>query len=89
MTAGMKVQQALGMLKMASGNFQTFALETQDQAAKQMYTSMSKQLDQMVSELSQRVQFMEGQEPQYKMENMAGQKADMQQQNSQYMQMDE
>lgn len=88
MTAGMKAQQALGMLKMASGNFQTFALETQDQAAKQMYTNFSKQLDQMVTELSNRVQFMENQEPQYKMENMAGAQADMQQQKSQEMRTD-
>ncbi len=88
MTAGQKVQQALGMLKMASGNFQTFSLETQDQAAKQMYMNFSKQLDQMVSELSARTQFMENQEPQYRMENMAGQQADVQQYKSQNMELE-
>lgn len=88
MTAGQKVHQALGMLKMASGNFQTFALETQDSAAKQMYTNFSQQLDQMVSELSSRVQYMEGQEPQYRMENMTGQQSDMQQVNMDKMRME-
>jgi len=85
LTIGKKVQEALGMLKTTSGNFQTFALETQDQAAKQMYTNFSKQLDQMITELSGRVQYIESQEPQYKMENMAGAQTDMQQEKSQEM----
>jgi len=76
------------MLKMASGNFHTFAMETQDQSAKQMYTSFSKQLDQMVTELSNRLQYMESQEPQYRMENMASSQADVQQQKAQEMRME-
>jgi hypothetical protein len=59
------------MLKMASGQFQSFAMDTQDAMAKQMYTNFAKQLDQMVKDLANRVNYVEGQEPQYKMENMA------------------
>lgn len=70
MTVGMELHQALGMLKMASGQFQTFAMRTQDPMAKQMYQDFTKKLDQMVNDLSSRVNYVEGQEPQFKMENM-------------------
>lgn len=88
MTAGQKVHQSLGMLKMLSGNFHTFAMETQDAMAKQMYTGFSKQMDQMVTDLSNRINYMEGQEPQYKMENMQQEQADMQQNKQQQMRME-
>lgn len=85
MTAGQKVHQALGMMKMLSGNFHTFAMETQDSMAKQMYTNFSQQLDQMINDMTSRIEYMEGQEPQYKMENMAQKSTDMQQNNQQMM----
>ncbi|MDW7652328.1 MAG: hypothetical protein SCK29_06875 [Bacillota bacterium] len=56
--------------------------------AKQMYMNFSKQLDQMMNDLSNRINYMEAQEPQYKMENMAQNKADMQQDNQQSMRKD-
>lgn len=71
MTVGSELHKTLGMLKMASGQFQSFAMDTQDAMAKQMYTNFAKQLDQMVKDLANRVNYVEGQEPQYKMENMA------------------
>ena len=79
MTVGQNVQQALAMLKTAAGNFNTFAMETQDSAAQQMYMDFSKQLDQMVGELSIRVEYLENQEPQYQVENMTGQQSSQQQ----------
>jgi cytochrome c1 len=79
MTVGQNVQQALAMLKTAAGNFNTFAMETQDSSAQQMYMDFSKQLDQMVGELSLRVEYLENQEPQYKVENMTGQQSNQQQ----------
>jgi len=39
--------------------------------AKQMYTNFSKQMDQMINDLTNRTNYIEAQEPQYKMENMA------------------
>jgi hypothetical protein len=85
MTAGQKLHQSLGMMKMLSGNFHTFAMETQDSMAKQMFTGFSKQLDQMINDMTNRIDYVEGQEPQYKMENMAQNMADMQQDNQQSM----
>ncbi len=71
MTVGKELHQALGMLKMTSGQFQTFADRSQDPMAKQMYQGFNQKLDQMVTDLSNRINYVEGQEPQYKMENMA------------------
>ncbi|KJS11886.1 MAG: hypothetical protein VR67_11995 [Peptococcaceae bacterium BRH_c8a] len=70
MTVGKELHQALGMLKMSSGQFQTFANRTQDPMAKQMYMGFTKKLDQMVQDLTNRVNYVESQEPQFKMENM-------------------
>lgn len=71
MTVGSDLHKTLGMLKTCSGQFQSFAMATQDAMAKEMYTNFSKQLDQMVKDLSKRTDYTEAQEPQYKMENMA------------------
>ncbi len=89
MTVGMQVHKAMGMMKTLSGNFHTFALDTMDPAAKQMFTSFSKQLDTMMADLQQRINYMEGQEPQYKMENMAQEMLNQQQAKQQRMQTEE
>lgn len=70
MTVGKELHQALGMLKMASGQFQTFATRTQDPMAKQMYHGFTQKLDQMVQDLTNRINYVEEQEPQFKMQNM-------------------
>jgi len=88
MTTGQKVHQALGMLKMLSGNFHTFSFDTQDPMAKQMFTNFSKQLDQMAGDLSNRIGYIEGQEPQYKVENMNQQQSDQKQNMQQQMRME-
>ncbi len=75
------------MIKTLSGNFQSFALDTQDPMAKQMFNNFTKQLDQMSQDLNNRINYIEGQEPQYAMENMAQQQASQQQNNQQQMKM--
>ncbi|CQR73787.1 hypothetical protein SOV_32880 [Sporomusa ovata DSM 2662] len=85
MTVGMKVHQALGMLKTLSGNFHSFAMDTQDPQAKQMFQNFSKQMDQISNDLTSRLQYIEGQEPQYAMENMTQQQASQQQDKQQQM----
>lgn len=85
MTVGKELHQALGMLKMSSGQFQTFANRTQDPMAKQMYQGFTQKLDQMVQDLSSRINYMESQEPQYKMENMTQAAFDRQQASEQSM----
>jgi hypothetical protein len=88
MTSGTKLHQSLGMMKMLSGNFHTFAMDTQDTMAKQMFTSFSKQMDQMVNDMTNRINYVESQEPQYKMENMTQQQKDMAHNTQQSMQKD-
>ena len=44
----------------------TFALETQDQQAKQMLQEISQTLDDSLDKLKGRQQYIEEQEPQYK-----------------------
>ncbi|MTI83185.1 MAG: DUF1657 domain-containing protein [Firmicutes bacterium] len=85
MTVGMELHKALGMMKMLSGQLQTFANGTQDPMAKQMYQDFNKKMDQMVTDLNNRVNYVEGQEPQFKMENMTQQAFDQQQAGQQSM----
>lgn len=66
MTVGSQVKQTLASLKGAQANFETFALQTQNQQAKQMYQDAATQTQTIVQELEQRVTQMEQEEPQYK-----------------------
>ena len=66
MTAGDKVHQALASLRSLEGQFESFALDTKDQQAQQMYNQCRQTLNQMVQQLSSRVNYMEQQEPTYK-----------------------
>ncbi|MED4929089.1 DUF1657 domain-containing protein, partial [Bacillus smithii] len=53
-------------LKSAQASFETFALGTDNQQAKQLYQDAAKQTQQLVDSLSARVQQIEQEEPQYK-----------------------
>ncbi|NLW18054.1 MAG: DUF1657 domain-containing protein [Firmicutes bacterium] len=66
MTVGTKVHQALASLRSLEGQFETFALDTQDQQAKQMYNQCRQQLARISQQLAQRVNYIEQQEPTYK-----------------------
>lgn len=69
MTVGTKVHQTLASLRSAAGNLESFALETDNQQAKQLYHQTSQQVSQVVSQLESRVNTMEQQEPTYKISN--------------------
>lgn len=71
MTVGQKMHQTLASLQGAAGDMKTFALETQDQNAKQMFASYADQLESMVHGLRGRVNYIEEQEPQYKVMEQA------------------
>gem|GEM_PF-146420 len=73
MTTGTKLHQTIGQLKAAAGDLQGFALDTDDPQAKQMFTSASRQLDQIVQQVSARTNYVERQEPTYRMDQMAQQ----------------
>lgn len=67
MTVGTKMHQTLASLEGAAADLKTYSLETQDQGAKQMFTDLNKQLEGICQALRGRVNYIEQQEPQYKM----------------------
>ena len=80
MTVGTKMHQTLAGLEHAKSQLETFALETQDQQAKNEFNQYAQQLQGIVQGFQQRVNYIEQQEPQYKVKEQAQQKAQQQQQ---------
>lgn len=66
MTIGQKMHQTLASLEGAAANLKTFALETQDKNAQQMFNDMSGQVEGIAQALKGRVNYIEQQEPTYK-----------------------
>jgi hypothetical protein len=66
MTVASQVKQTLAGLKSAQASFETFALQTENQAAKQLYQQAAQQTQAIVDLISPRVQEIENEEPQYK-----------------------
>lgn len=66
MTVGTQIQQAIASLQSTAASMKSFALETQDQQAKQTFQQLSDQLESAMQTLKERQQYIEGQEPQYK-----------------------
>lgn len=73
MTVGTKVHQALASLRSLEGQFEMFALDTEDQQAKQMYNQCRQQLSQMSQQMAGRVNYMEQEEPTYKISDTTSQ----------------
>jgi hypothetical protein len=68
MTVAAQVKQTLAGLKSAQASFETFALQTQNQNAKQMYQNAAQQTQTIIDTLEPRVQEIEQEEPQYSQE---------------------
>lgn len=66
MTVGTKAKTALSSLRSAQASFESFALETQNQNAKQMWQSAAQQTSQVVQLVESRINEIEQEEPQYK-----------------------
>ncbi|OPZ73816.1 MAG: hypothetical protein BWY80_00820 [Firmicutes bacterium ADurb.Bin456] len=66
MTVSSQVKQTLASLKSAQASLEGFALQTQNQMAKQLYTSAAQQAGAIVDSLEPRVAEIEKEEPQYK-----------------------
>lgn len=66
MTVGTQLQQAIAGVQNAAASMKTFALQTEDQQAKQTFTQLAQTLDDAVQKLKQRQQYVESKEPQYK-----------------------
>lgn len=66
MTVATQVKQTLAGLKSAQASLETFALQTENQQAKQMFQDMAQQTQTIVDTLTPRLQQIEQEEPQYK-----------------------
>ncbi|AZS16028.1 DUF1657 domain-containing protein [Paenibacillus lutimineralis] len=66
MTVASQVKTTVASLKSAQASFETFALSTQNQEAKQLFTNAAQQTQQIVDQVNSRVQQLEQEEPQYK-----------------------
>jgi Protein of unknown function (DUF1657) len=66
MTVASNLKTTLAGLKSAQASLETFALDTENQQAKQLYQNAAKQAQSLVDSLSPRLQEIEQEEPQYK-----------------------
>ena len=65
MTIGTKIQQTIASCESTLANLDSFALETQDQAAKTMFKGLAQQQKTILEQLNQRLQYVQSEEPQY------------------------
>jgi len=65
-TVATQMQQVLAGLQSASASVKTFALQTEDQKAKQDFQQAAQSLDSVLKTLEQRNMYIQSQEPQYK-----------------------
>lgn len=66
MTVSAQVKTCLASLKSAQASLETFALGTQNQDAKTLFQNAAQSTQQIVDQVTGRVQQLENEEPQYK-----------------------
>ncbi|GIO16568.1 hypothetical protein J19TS2_61230 [Cohnella xylanilytica] len=66
MTVASQVKTCVASLKSAQASLEQFALSTQNQEAKTLFTNAAQQTQQILSQVETRVQQLEQEEPQYK-----------------------
>ncbi|WP_028561102.1 DUF1657 domain-containing protein [Paenibacillus pinihumi] len=66
MTVASQVKTCVASLKSAQASLEQFALSTQNQEAKTLFTNAAEQTQQIVDQVAARVQQLENEEPQYK-----------------------
>ncbi|AXI39635.1 DUF1657 domain-containing protein [Bacillaceae bacterium ZC4] len=66
MTVSTQVQQTLAGLKSAQASFETFALQTENKQAKQIYQQAAQQTQSIVDLINTRLQQIQNEEPQYR-----------------------
>ncbi|MDO9535145.1 MAG: DUF1657 domain-containing protein [Bacillota bacterium] len=66
MTVGKKLKTTLSSLKSAQADFESFALETENQTVKDSFSQFANQTKSIVEGLKTRIQEIEEEEPQYK-----------------------
>ncbi|MGD8399452.1 MAG: DUF1657 domain-containing protein [Bacillota bacterium] len=66
MTVATQLQKAVVSVESVASSMKTFALETQDQQARQMYGQLAQTFDDALNTLKARQKYLEQQEPQYR-----------------------
>ena len=66
MTVASQVKQTLAGLKSAQSSLEGYALQTQNQQAKDLFTQAAQQTQSVIDSLEPRIQQLESEEPQYK-----------------------
>lgn len=66
MTVGTQIQKAVASVQSVAASMKTFALETQDPQAKQLFQQLAQTFDGALQTLKDRQTYLEQQEPQYK-----------------------
>lgn len=66
MTVASQVKTCVASLKSAQASLEQFALATQNEEAKALFTDAAAQTQQVLQQVESRVQQLENEEPQYK-----------------------
>ena len=66
MSVGTQMSKAIATVQSAAASMKTFALETEDQQAKQTFQQLAAIFDNALATLQGRQTYIEDQEPQYK-----------------------
>ena len=66
MTVGTQMQQAIAGVQSAAATMKTFALETDDKAAKRDFEQLAQTFEDALTVLQGRKEYIEEQEPQYR-----------------------
>ncbi|MBB5172963.1 DUF1657 domain-containing protein [Texcoconibacillus texcoconensis] len=66
MTVATQMKQTVSGLKSAQASLESFALQTDDQQAKQLFQQAAQDAQAIVDNLNPRLQYIEQEEPQYK-----------------------
>lgn len=66
MTVSSQVKTCLSSLKSAQASLEQFAMETQNEDAKTLFTGAAEQTQQIVQQVEGRITQLEKEEPQYK-----------------------
>lgn len=66
LTVATQMKQTVSGLKSAQASLESFALQTDDQQAKQLFQQAAQDAQAIVDNLNPRLQYIEQEEPQYK-----------------------
>jgi len=66
MTVGTQLQQTVASAQSVAASLKSFALQTNDQQAKQTFNQLAQNMDNTISALQARLDFVSNEEPQYK-----------------------